>query len=112
MRTITTDEYVELTGGDGIVVIGMGTPWCGPWRAFLPTFRSVASDMSSDTVTFRVCDLEENPVIPIVENVTHIPAVIIYRDGKRIGRHIGVMDAEELSLIVSVALLTRGLVED
>lgn len=103
---VTIDDYSDMTDLAGTVIIAMGAPWCGPWRAFLPTFQSVATSMSGEAVTFLTCDLETNPVIAFLECITRIPSVVIYHDGRRIGKHIGVMSQDDLALAVMAACLT------
>ena len=103
LESVATEDYADATDAMGTVIIGMGAPWCGPWRAFLPVFSEVAATLADDAVTFMTCDVEANAAIPLLEGVTRIPTVIVYHDGRRIGKHVGVMTAGELTIVVSAA---------
>ena len=101
LTEVGTVDYADATEAEGMVVISMGAPWCGPWRAFLPVLTEVAASFAQDAVSFLTCDLEANSAIALLENVTRIPTVIVYRDGRRVGTHVGMMSADDLILLVS-----------
>lgn len=104
VESVGTEDYADVTDANRFVVIAMGAQWCGPWRAFLPTFADVAGALGNTDMTFVTCDLERNPAIALMENITRIPSVIIYCDGKRVDSRVGVMSAAELVLAVSSVL--------
>lgn len=104
LREIGTDEYVDLTGGTGTVVVAMGASWCSLWSGFLDTIEGAASSFEGEPVSFVTCDVDRNAVIAILEHVTQVPTVILYHDGRRIGRIPGAMSARRLRLIVSAVL--------
>ena len=105
LTQIGIDDYTDATDATGVVVIGMGAPWCGPWRAFLPVFADVAEEFGGiEGISFMTCDLQTNAAIAVLEDISHIPAVLIYRDGRRAARIVGAMTRPELSSTIATII--------
>jgi len=104
IRTIESDDYADIIDSKGLVIVAMGAQWCGLWRAFLPTFADMAMMLENGDMAFVTCDLERNPAIALLEGITRIPSIVMYRDGQRMGTHVGTMSEAELLLSISEAL--------
>lgn len=104
IRSVESDDYADTIDSGALVVVAMGTATCAPWATFLPTFMEVATALGNGDMTFVTCDLGRNPAIAMLEGVTRVPCVVIYRDGRRVGVHVGAMGASELLLAISDAL--------
>ena len=75
-----TRENLETTiASSGIVIIDFWAAWCGPCRAFKPTFEA-ASDKHAD-VTFASCNTEEQSEVAAMFQIRSIPTLVVFRDG-------------------------------
>ena len=95
MKIITQDSFKEEVS-KGVVVVDMYADWCGPCRALTPMLEEM--DGKIENVTFTQLDTDEamsvaeqKGVVSIPEEfeVTSIPTVIIFKDGKEFKRIIG-----------------------
>lgn len=98
---VDTDEYSDATNGRGLVVIAMHATspesgQAGVWGAFRATYDEVAGVLGCGDITFLTCDMVANPVIAMLEGIGSVPSVVIYRDGRRTGTHVGAMSAARL----------------
>src|SRR5699024_6189295 len=53
--------------------------WCGPCRQFAPVFED-AADAHAD-ITFAKVDIDDNPELASLANVSSVPTLMAFRDG-------------------------------
>lgn len=75
------------------VVIDFWAPWCGPCRAFAPSFESTAEKLKGQFVFVKI-NTEDNPEAGAQFNVRGIPTIAIYKQGQEVARQAGAMPAE------------------
>ncbi|WP_267208481.1 thioredoxin family protein [Corynebacterium sp. Marseille-P8863] len=101
---VTKENFEELIQKDGIVFVDAWAEWCGPCKAFAPTFAK-ASEEHPD-VTFAKLDTEAEEELAGKLGVTGIPNIIVFRDGIPLYQQAGNMaPADFESLIGQVKAL-------
>lgn len=75
---LTKENFEQVVTGNPTVVVDYWAPWCGPCRAFAPTFERVAE--KNPDIVFAKVNTEEEQEIAAHFQIRSIPTLMIFRD--------------------------------
>ncbi len=101
---LTKETFPETIQRDGIVLVDWWAAWCGPCRAFAPTFEK-ASEQHPD-ITFAKIDTEAEPELSMAAQIRSIPTLMVFRDGILVFSQPGALPASALEQVIGAV---RGL---
>jgi thioredoxin 1 len=75
---LTKDTFEETITENDIVVVDFWAEWCGPCKAFGPTYESVSE--KHEGIVFAKVDTEAEQELAAYFQIRSIPTLMIFRD--------------------------------
>ena len=86
------DNFKELVlESSEPVLVDFWATWCAPCQMLAPVLEELAAQVKVVKV-----DVDENPPLAMAFQVSSIPTVISFRDGKALKKSVGVVPGETL----------------
>lgn len=78
-----------------IAVVDFWASWCGPCKMMGPVIDQLAQEMTGDMV-FGKLNVDENNTMSAAFNISSIPTLVVFKDGKEVHRISGAMPKDAL----------------
>src|SRR4051812_28138102 len=99
--SLTKDNFEQVVTGNDLVIIDFWAPWCGPCRAFAPTFDA-ASENHADVVFAKV-NTDEEQEIAQAFSIRSIPTLMLFRETVVLFQEAGALPPSALEEVLAKA---------
>jgi thioredoxin 1 len=88
-------EEKEFQGeiSSGVTLVDFYADWCGPCRMLTPVLDQVSQDVKGKATVVKV-DIDQAQKVTEELQITSVPTLILFKDGKEVKRIIGLRDAD------------------
>lgn len=98
---LNAQDFEKTITDNNLVFVDFWATWCGPCRAFGPTFEA-ASEENPDIVFGKV-DIDANQDLASAAGIQAVPTLMIAKQGQIIFNQAGALRAEDLDDLIAQA---------
>ncbi|MDQ2680033.1 MAG: thioredoxin [Candidatus Eremiobacteraeota bacterium] len=90
----------EVLSNDQPVLVDFWAPWCGPCKMLSPIVEKVAGSYAG-RAKFAKLNTDDNPNLSGEYQVSGIPCLILFKDGKPVDRIVGYVSESTITSMLS-----------
>ena len=94
-QTTNQEPFQQLIQSSTPVLVDFYADWCGPCKAMNPVIKEVAKTVQGRARVIKV-DIDRSQAASIQFNVNAVPTFMIFKNGKPVWRHSGMIDKNTL----------------
>ena len=96
MMHFNKESFEQAVNSGKLVMVDFWAAWCGPCRMLSPVIDGLDKRYEGKVVIGKV-NVDEEQELAIRYGVMSIPTVIFFKNGREIGRKVGVMGDKAFS---------------
>ena len=106
MHKVSPEMYGREILNDTLVLVDYYATWCGPCRKLMPLVDSLHTQYHPDLKVLKV-NVDVSKKLIKQEKIIGVPFIKIYRKGKLLFEHDGIMNRKELETVINKFLAEK-----
>lgn len=106
MNTSPKESFGDIIKGLKPVLVDFHAEWCGPCKMMKPILEELRQLMGDEIRILKI-DVDKNNNLASSLNVSGVPTLILYQQGKVLWRQSGVVQSKQLQAIIKQKTLVQ-----
>lgn len=85
---LSAAELTAVLAGRGVTLVDFTAAWCGPCKQLAPILADLGRDYAG-RARIVALDVDAEPALAQAFRVTSMPTLVLVRDGREVGRMVG-----------------------
>ena len=106
MSTLKTSDDSfndDVLDSEKPVLVDFWAEWCGPCKSIAPSLEEISNEMNDKLLVAKI-NIDENPKIAQEYNIRSIPALMIFKEGKKVSEIMGALPKSNLESWIKESL--------
>ncbi len=100
---VTDADFDRVIGGTDVpVLVDFYADWCGPCKTMAPALDAIASEQRGRVIVAKL-DTDANQNTSANFGIRAIPTLILFRNGREVGRETGAVPKSSLEALIARA---------
>lgn len=99
VKHLKTEEFQAAVDAADIAMVDFWAVWCGPCKMLAPAVDAIAEQYEGKALIAKV-NVDEEPALAAQFGVMSIPTVVFLKNGKEIGRKVGLMPVQAYTAVL------------
>lgn len=92
---LNTENTKDFTS-DGVVLVDVWAPWCGPCKMISPIVDEISNEYQGKVKVGKL-EADNNRDLVMEMGIRSIPTLIVYKDGVEVERSTGAVNKQKIS---------------
>lgn len=92
---LNTENTKDFTS-DGVVLVDVWAPWCGPCKMISPIVDEISNEYQGKVKVGKL-EADNNRDLVMEMGIRSIPTLIVYKDGVEVERSTGAINKQKIS---------------
>lgn len=92
---LNTENTKDFTS-DGLVLVDVWAPWCGPCKMISPIVDEISNEYQGKVKVGKL-EADNNRDLVMEMGIRSIPTLIVYKDGVEVERSTGALNKQKIS---------------
>lgn len=103
IQILDDENFSQSLSKSAAMLVDFSATWCGPCKMLEPVLDALATEVQGKAVIAKI-DVDQSPKTTTSFQITSVPTLILFKQGKELQRIVGLKDLDTLKKIVLQAV--------